>query len=281
MEITVKNDSPLLEYLYSALTPRSRTGIKALLGHSRIAVNGKITTAFDYPLKAGDRIGILDRSPARKVDSRIRIIYEDSWLIVIDKKHGLPTMSTGRENEATAYNILSGYVRESTRGGRIFIVHRLDRDTSGLLVFAKDEMTKRLLQENWNRSVRERKYTGVAEGIFDKKEGHLVSWLTENPKSLKMKSSSTDNGGKKAITHYKVLNQKNGLSLIEITIDTGRKNQIRVQFSSIGHPIAGDRKYGALTDPFGRLALHASSLSFTHPHTGRLLAFASPAPFRL
>ena len=116
MEITVKNDSPLLEYLYYALAPRSRTGIKALLGHSRIAVNGKITTAFDYPLKAGDRIGILDHGPARTVDSRIRIIYEDNWLIVIDKKHGLPTMSSGSENEATAYNILSGYVRESTRG---------------------------------------------------------------------------------------------------------------------------------------------------------------------
>ena len=165
--------------------------------------------------------------------------------------------------------------------GRIFIVHRLDRDTSGIMVFAKDESTKRLLQENWNEAVTERKYTGVAEGRLPETDGEIVSWLKENPKSLKMSAVPYDNGGKKAVTAYHLAGFRKGLSLVEITLETGRKNQIRVQFAAIGHPIAGDKKYGAQTNPFGRLALHASVLEFRHPHTGKTMRFVSPAPFRL
>ncbi len=281
MEILVKNEAPLLEYLFTALAPQSRTSVKSLLTHSRISVNGQVVTAYNHPLKPGDRIEVnANRKPAFE-DRNLKIVYEDKWLIVADKRNGLPTISTGKENEATAYSILFSYMASKIEDGRIFIVHRLDRDTSGLLVFAKDEQTKHLLQENWNRSVVERKYLGVCEGNFRHKEDTIVSWLKENPKSLKMRSSPTDNGGQKAVTHFRVMEQKNGSALLEIELETGRKNQIRVQLASIGHPIAGDRKYGAASNPFGRLALHAATLSFRHPHTGKILTFTSPVPFRL
>lgn len=281
MEIKVKADSLLLEYLYTSLAPQSRTGIKSLLTHSRISVNGTVTTAYDFRIKAGDRIEISDNGKVTFEDRNIRIVYEDKWLIIADKKNGLPTISTGKEKEMTAYSILFAYMASKTRNGRVFIVHRLDRDTSGLLVFAKDEETKHLLQDNWNRDVVERKYAGICEGNPVRDSGTIVSWLKENPKSLKMSSSPVDNGGQKAITNYRVLDRKNGYSLLEIELETGRKNQIRVQLASIGHPIAGDRKYGAVTNPAGRLALHAATLSFRHPHTGKLLSFTSPPPFHL
>ena len=281
MEITVKDGAPLLEYLYTALAPQSRTSIKSLLTHSRISVNGRVTTAYDHPLKPGDRIEVNANRKATFEDRNLKIVYEDKWLIVADKRNGLPTISTGKENEITAYSILFAYMESKVENGRIFIVHRLDRDTSGLLVFAKDEQTKHMLQENWNRSVVERKYLGVCEGNFRHSEDTIVSWLKENPKSLKMSSSPIDNGGQKAVTHFRVLEQKNGFALLEIELETGRKNQIRVQLASIGHPIAGDRKYGAVANPFGRLALHAATLSFRHPHTGKILTFTSPLPFRL
>lgn len=281
MEITVKDGAPLLEYLYSALAPQSRTSVKSLLTHSRISVNGRTVTAYDHQLKPGDRIEVNANRKATFEDRNLKIVYEDKWLIVADKRNGLPTISTGKEKEVTAYSILFSYMASKIQDGRVFIVHRLDRDTSGLLVFAKDEQTKLMLQENWNRSVVERKYTGICEGNFNKEEGTVVSWLKENPKSLKMSSSPVDNGGQKAVTHFRVLEQKNGFALLEIELETGRKNQIRVQLASIGHPIAGDRKYGAMTNPAGRLALHATTLSFRHPHTGRILTFTSPLPFRL
>ena len=281
MEITVKEGAPLLEYLYTALAPRSRTGIKSLLTHSRISVNGRVVTAYDHQLKPGDRIEVNANRKATFEDRNLKIVYEDKWLIVADKRNGLPTISTRKENEITAYSILFAYMESKVENGRIFIVHRLDRDTSGLLVFAKDEQTKHMLQENWNRSVVERKYLGVCEGNFRHSEDTIVSWLKENPKSLKMSSSPIDNGGQKAVTHFRVLEQKNGFALLEIELETGRKNQIRVQLASIGHPIAGDRKYGAVANPFGRLALHAATLSFRHPHTGKILTFTSPLPFRL
>ena len=281
MEIRVKEEAPLLEYLYTALAPKSRTAVKALLTHSRISVNGQVITAYDHVLHPGDRIDVNANRKASFEDRNLKIVYEDEWLIVADKKNGLPTISTGRENEVTAYSTLFSYMESKVRGGRIFIVHRLDRDTSGLLVFAKDEHTKRLLQENWNQNVVERKYLGVCEGNFTRDRGSIVSWLKENPKSLKMSSSAVDNGGQRAVTHYRVIEQKKGFALLEIELETGRKNQIRVQLSSIGHPIAGDRKYGASANPFGRLALHAATLAFRHPHTGKMLTFTSPLPFRL
>lgn len=281
MKISVKENSHLLEYLYSAFEGQSRTKTKSLLTKGCIAVNGTKVTAYDFTLKPGDIISVGAPAPKeQRLHGRLRIIYEDAWLIVADKAAGLPSISTGKGHfECTVHSILNEYMR--SKGGRAFIVHRLDRDTSGLIVLAKDEHTKRLLQDNWENAVTERTYRGIAEGIFDMQSDTITSWLKEHPKSLKMTSSPTDNGGKKAVTSYQVISSREGLSELDIRIHTGRKNQIRVQLASIGHPLAGDKKYGAVSNPFGRLALHACGLSFSHPHTAETLSFSSKPTFSL
>lgn len=220
----------------------------------------------------------------------LKIVYEDEWLIVAEKPHGLLTVSAGKPGEVTAYSLLYDYVSHS--GGRIFIVHRLDRDTSGLLVFAKDEDTKITLQENWEDAVLERRYTAVLEGKIDDDEGWIDTWLYEHPKSFKVHCYPFRQGDdrekpprkdwKAASSHCRTLKRYEmagrEYTMVEFGLETGRKNQIRVHSQWIGHPIAGDRKYGAQTDPLGRLGLHASALSFIHPWTGKVLKFTSPLP---
>lgn len=216
----------------------------------------------------------------RKLD----ILYEDDCIIVADKPSGLLTMSTGKEGEITAYSILTDYVRSARGGrntrdkGRIFIVHRLDRDTSGVIVFAKDEQTKHALQDDWNETILERKYIAAVEGTLEYDEGTVASYLKDNPKSMKVSSSWTDNGGKYSVTHFKVLRSSGEYSLVEFELETGRKNQIRVHASVIGNPVAGDRKYGSASNPLHRLCLHASTLVFHHPRTGQLLRFDTGIP---
>ena len=212
------------------------------------------------------------------------ILYEDDCIIVADKPSGLLTMSTGKEGEITAYSILTDYVRSARGGrntrdkGRIFIVHRLDRDTSGVIVFAKDEQTKHALQDDWNETILERKYIAAVEGTLEYDEGTVASYLKDNPKSMKVSSSWTDNGGKYSVTHFKVLRSSGQYSLVEFELETGRKNQIRVHASVIGNPVAGDRKYGSASNPLHRLCLHASTLVFHHPRTGQLLRFDTGIP---
>lgn len=216
----------------------------------------------------------------RKLD----ILYEDDCIIVADKPSGLLTMSTGKEGEITAYSILTDYVRSARGGrntrdkGRIFIVHRLDRDTSGVIVFAKDEQTKHALQDDWNETILERKYIAAVEGTPEYEEGTVASYLKDNPKSMKVSSSWTDNGGKYSVTHFKVLRSSGQYSLVEFELETGRKNQIRVHASVIGNPVAGDRKYGSVSNPLHRLCLHASTIAFHHPRTGQLLRFDTGIP---
>lgn len=235
-----------------------------------------------------NRRNIKDRYP--------EIVYEDRWLIVADKPSGLLTMSAGHGNGNTAYSMLTRYVKEEHGPhSRIFIVHRLDRDTSGLIVFAKDEETKLALQENWEDAVLERKYHAVLEGRIEDEEGWIETWLYENPKSLKVHCYPLAPGDtpdrpprkdwKYASTHCRKLSDHvmDGMlyTTVEFELETGRKNQIRTQASWIGHPIAGDRKYDSRTSPFGRLALHARTLSFMHPWTGKTLKFTSPVPKEL
>lgn len=225
----------------------------------------------------------------RKRSEEMRIVYEDRWLIVVDKPSGLLTMSAGRAGEETAYSMLTDYVRGS---GRIFIVHRIDRDTSGLLVFAKDVETKLALQENWSDAVLERKYAAILEGHIEDKDGWIETWMYENPKSMKVRCFPLKQGEdpnrppehdwKYASSHCRTTGYieigGNPYTRVEFELETGRKNQIRAHSEWIGHPIAGDRKYGAGTNPFGRLALHARTLSFIHPWTGKVMKFTSPVP---
>lgn len=222
----------------------------------------------------------------RKYRDDLELVYEDRWLIVADKPSGLLSMSTGRKEEDTAYSRIYDYA------GRIFIVHRLDRDTSGLMVFAKDEDTKLALQENWEEAVLERGYTAVLEGRIEDEEGWIETWMYEHPKSLKVHCQPFRQGDNRhkpprrdwkfASSHCRTLRHVDidGLpyTLVEFNLETGRKNQIRAHSHWIGHPIAGDSKYEARTNPLGRLALHAGRLSFIHPWTGKELRFTSPLP---
>lgn len=216
----------------------------------------------------------------------LKIVYEDRWLIVADKPTGLLTMSAGQTGQDTAYRMLTDY------SGRIFIVHRLDRDTSGLLVFAKDYETKQAFQENWNDAVLERKYIATLEGNIEDEDGWIESWMYENPKSMKVHCYSTgpkDNPDrpprkdwKYASSHCRTINRLTiggkSYTEVEFELETGRKNQIRAHAEWVGHPIAGDMKYGAKTNPFGRLALHAATLTFIHPWTGKTMKFTSAVP---
>lgn len=278
-KFTVKHDAALLAYMIEVMPEKSRTTLKSYLSHRQILVNGKLYTAFDTPVRRNDEIQILDVGvEPQNPNNRLRIIFEDEHIIIIEKKNGLLSMSTGKAGEQTAYTILNEHVRRRKKDARVFIVHRLDRDTSGLILFAKSEDVQQTLQTNWNDNVIERKYVAVVEGELPKKEDTIISWLTENPKSLKMMSSPKDNGGKKAITRYKLLKSNGKYSLVELELETGRKNQIRVQMASIGCPVAGDKKYGAVTNPLGRVCLHAQTLAFRHPVTGERLRFDTGIP---
>ncbi len=226
----------------------------------------------------------------RRHKDDLEIVYEDRWLIVANKPSGLLTMAAGRENshvqQDTAYSRIYDYA------GKIFIVHRLDRDTSGLLVFAKDQETKLALQENWDEAIQERKYIALLEGVIDDEEGWIETWLYENTKSMKVHcyafgqeespSRPPRKGWQFAATHCRRIKSGaiNGsqYTMVEFELETGRKNQIRVHSEWIGHPIAGDRKYGAVSNPLGRLALHAQTLSFIHPWTGKMMKFTSKLP---
>lgn len=287
----VDRKTPLLEYLLEISDGKSRTGVKSYLTRGQVEVNGRTVSAFDCELRPRDIVTIRDRgvrlrkrlkdSPLLSaIGKGVKIIHEDQHIIVISKTEGLPTISTGRNSEMTAYSVLTEYVRQQTgdRHAGVFIVHRIDRETSGLLVFARSRQMQEALQHGWNENILERKYIAILEGIPAPTEGTVTSWLKENPKSLKMTSSPSDNGGKKAVTHYRTLQCAHGYAKVEFELETGRKNQIRIHASDLGHPIAGDYKYGAQTDPIKRLALHAATLVFRHPATGKVMKFSSPVP---
>ena len=301
----VSQDAFLLEYLFQLFPGQSRTGVKNMLSKGRILVNGESQTAFDLPLKKGDRITVLSKgisiARATRNDARsevekagVQILFEDENYIVVDKPSGMLTVATGKEKK-TLYALLNAYIKVNARmqrkedllSGRepdrstakIWIVHRLDRGTSGVLVFAKNERAKDILQSKWKDLVAERKYIAWLEGRLEKERGAIQSWLAENPKSLKMVSLDQEAPGSQlAITHYRVLSCSRHYTQVEFSLQTGRKNQIRVHAASLEHPVAGDEKYGAQTDPVKRLALHAETLVFRNPFSGKTVRCTSPLP---
>lgn len=207
----------------------------------------------------------------------LKLVYEDAYILVVEKKEGLLSVSTERQKERTAQHILNEYVKRSHRFNRVFVVHRLDRETSGLMMYAKDEKTQNTLRDNWHDIVTDRRYVSIVSGDMEKDYGTVESWLTD--RKLYVSSSPVDDGeGKFAVTHYKTIKRANGYSLVELDLETGRKNQIRVHMSDLGHPVIGDRRYGSECDPLGRLALHAFKLCFYHPVTRELMEFETPYP---
>lgn len=276
--LTVKEALTLMDFLLLKMGGMSRSSVKSLLAHRQVSVNDKITTQFDTALKTNDRVTINHSRGNEELNHpKLTIIYEDRDLIVVEKKEGLLTVTTGTGHDFTAFSILKNYVKRSSPANKIYTVHRLDRETSGILIFAKNRDVQHILRNNWQDIVTRRIYTALVEGKVPKEKDRIVSWLTEHEVSLKIKSSSFDNGGKQAITNYKRLKFNDHFSLLEIELETGRKNQIRSQMESIGHPIVGDKKYGS-TVIFSRLALHASELEFYHPTSGELIHFSTPAP---
>lgn len=275
----VAEQAELMFFLLQKMGGMSRTSVKNLLAHRQVFVNDKITTQYNYQLAKNDKVTVSSaRGNIELSHPKLRILFEDSYIIVVEKKNGLLTVSTGKSDETTAFSILKNYVKKQSPRNHIYIVHRLDRDTSGVLVFAKSREIQLALQENWHTIVRKRTYIAVVEGIMQKSEDTLVSWLIENPKSLKIHSSKIDNGGQKAVTHYKSIKFNETFSILEINLETGRKNQIRVHLQGIDHPIVGDKKYGSTVNPIGRLALHAKIIDFVHPVTHHQVHFESSVP---
>lgn len=274
----VHQPAELMQFLMEKMAGISRNKVKTLLTNRTVYVDQVITTQYNFELKPGMKVQISKKKGQKEFrSSLLKIVYEDAYLLVVDKREGLLSIATNREKERTAYSILTEYVQRSAKEHRIFIVHRLDRDTSGLMLFAKDEKTKRTLQDNWEQIVTDRRYVAVVSGYMEKDSGTVVSWLKDN-KMYVTYSSMTNNGGDKAITHYKTIKRANGYSLVELQLETGRKNQIRVHMHDLGHPIIGDTKYGDGTDPIGRLGLHAFRLFFYHPVTGEMMKFETPYP---
>jgi 23S rRNA pseudouridine1911/1915/1917 synthase len=274
-------EAKLLEFLYESFPDRSRKSIKSLLEQKQIMIRNQIVTRFDYPLAPGMDVIILKKKPSPDMTLRkMNLLYEDEHLMVIEKSTGLLSVATAKETEETAFSILKRYVKKNHHRAELYIVHRLDRDTSGIMMFAKTKEIQKKLQDNWDNTVTKRIYYAVVEGHVQNAEGEIVSSLKEN-KSLMMYSSKTPGEGQKAVTRYRVLKSNARYSLLEVSLQTGRKNQIRVHLQDIGHSIAGDKKYGAATDPLGRLGLHAGILEFFHPATGKCMHFETPVPVAL
>ena len=288
----VEEAAELLPFLLTKMGGMTRTSVKQLLGQRRVKVNNAIQTRHDTPLRKGDLITIESgRGNAELRHPKLRIIYEDDALIVVEKKNGLLTVPYNpKSTETTALSILKDYVKKQSRQASVYVVHRLDRETSGVLVFAKSPELQEYMRTYWRQLVSKRTYVALVEGKLQKREGTITSWLTEDDRTAMVYSSPTNNGGQKAITHYQVVKESTlqsddtaltaEYSLVELNLETGRTNQIRVHMATIGHPVVGDRKYGHGNEssPIDRLCLHARTLEFIHPMTEKKVRFEAPMP---
>ena len=276
----VPETTTLLAFVEKRLADHSKTKVKSMLKHNQFAVNSMPTSQFDTPLEDGDKVSVNFTKSFRVFSSpRIKLVYEDNDILVINKGYGVLSMGTDNIKEGTAYSIMREYVKYSDPRAKVFIVHRLDRDTSGLMLLAKSRIAKDNLQHNWNNMVLNRKYVAVVEGVIPDDEGVVKSYLAETAQ-FEVYSTQDPTKGQLAITRYKVLKRSSGYTLVELELDTGRKNQIRVHMKDLGHPIVGDRKYGASSSPIRRLALHARTLRFVHPITRKEMNFELPVPTR-
>lgn len=273
----VVEPAQLIAFIMEKMHGVSRNRAKALISNRVVLVNNAITTHPLTELEPGQVVQI-DRSK-RKMSfhsNELDIVYEDPYLLVIDKRPGLLSMSNNSRQQ-TVQTVLNRYLEKGGGRNTSHLVHRLDRDTSGLMVYAKDVQTQQSLIRGWQELVTDRRYVALVEGELENPRGRVQSWLTEDKRFI-THSSPVDNGGKLAVTHYEVLTSSNGYSLVECELETGRKNQIRVHMADMGHPVVGDRKYGSDNDPMRRLGLHAYMLCFTHPVTGKHMRFETPVP---
>ena len=307
--LKVAEGGQLMDFLMAKMGGMARSSVKQLLGQRRVKVGNAIQTRHDFMLKAGDIVTVSSgRGNSQLTHPKLRIVYEDDDLIVVNKQPGLLTVAaTPGSSETTAYSILRAYVKKQNARAGIYVVHRLDRETSGLLVFARSEELQHYMRQYWRELVTERTYIALTEGVPSPREGKITTWLTEDKRNAVVYSSPVDDGGDIAITNYKVLKttttpphpspqgresgsrhfsslegRSGGVtySLVELHLETGRTNQIRVHLASKGCPVVGDRKYGHGNEssPIDRLCLHAKVLAFIHPVTEKTIRFESPVP---
>lgn len=307
--LKVAEGGQLMDFLMAKMGGMARSSVKQLLGQRRVKVGNAIQTRHDFMLKAGDIVTVSSgRGNSQLTHPKLRIVYEDDDLIVVNKQPGLLTVAaTPGSSETTAYSILRAYVKKQNARAGIYVVHRLDRETSGLLVFARSEELQHYMRQYWRELVTERTYIALTEGVLSPREGKITTWLTEDKRNAVVYSSPVDDGGDIAITNYKTLKttttpphpspqgresgsrhfsslegRSGGVtySLVELHLETGRTNQIRVHLASKGCPVVGDRKYGHGNEssPLDRLCLHAKVLAFIHPVTEKTIRFESPVP---
>ena len=270
---------PLMEFVSGKMPAAKRTDIKKWLKFGQVMVGGAVTSAFDAPVCTGVEVKInLTRGFPLFRHPRVKLVYEDDDVIVINKGYGILSVRTNpMKREECAYDIVRDYIKDVNPRNRLYVVHRLDRDTSGLMMFTKTEESQQVLRHNWNNMILERLYVAVLEGYLEEDKGYVKSRLAENSQFV-VYSTDVPGEGRLAVTHYEVMERGHGYTLAQFSLDTGRKNQIRVHASDLGHPIAGDRKYGASTSPIHRLALHAMTLRFAHPVTRKDMNFQTPIP---
>ena len=273
----VTEESTLLAFLLEHVKD-TKSKIKATLKGRGIKVNGRTVTQFDYPLAVGTKIAVSKTKKNREIfKSRyVNIVYEDRWIVVVEKQAGILSMAAGHSS-LNVKAVLDDYFKKSGQKCRAHVVHRLDRDTSGLMVYAKDMETEQILEHHWHDIVYDRRYVAVVCGEMEQDEGTVANWLKDN-KAYYTYSSPVDNGGKYAVTHFRVLRRTTDFSLVEFKLETGRKNQIRVHTADMQHPVCGDVKYGDGIDPLHRLCLHAYMLHFVHPITNERMEFDTIIP---
>ena len=276
-EYPVTKNCELLEFLLETLKGQSRNSVKSLLTNHRVSVDGAPISQYNFQLAKGDVV-IISKTPIhKKTRSNLPIIFENEEFIVINKPSGLLSIASDKEKGSTAYRMLTDYVQQKDKHNRIYVVHRLDEDTSGVLMVAKNEKIRDLLQEKWNDLVSKRGYFAIVEGQLENKQGTIKSYLKKNAQNM-MYSSKKAGDGQLAITHYKVIKEIEDYSLLDVHIDSGRKNQIRVHLGDLGHHVIGDDKYGNPSNPIKRLGLHAYELELEHPVTHKVMKFTAPMP---
>ena len=275
-----EEETTLLQCLEQKLSDHKRSSLKAMMKYGQVAVNGVPTSQIDVTVQPGAEMSVNFTRPFVTCSPpRIRLVYEDDDIIVVHKGSGILSVGTDNRSDGTAYSIVRNYLKNKDPHLKLFIIHRLDRDTSGLMMFAKNIEAKEAMQHNWNNMVLSRTYVAVVEGKVEEESGTVRSYLAETSQ-YEVYSTQNPEEGQLAITRYKRLDCRHGYSLMELSLDTGRKNQIRVHMKDLGHPIVGDRKYGAKSSPLRRMALHARTLRFVHPVTRKDMPFETPIPSR-
>jgi 23S rRNA pseudouridine1911/1915/1917 synthase len=276
----VEQPAPLLAWLFGAWPEAKRNTVRGWLADRRVAVNGDIVSRFDHALQPGDLVAIRSESstaPDTRIAGGILLRHEDEAVIVIEKPAGLRSIASEAESEATAYALLTSHVRRGNPRSRerVWIVHRLDQETSGLMVFARTEAAKRVIQDSWESA--KKIYRAVIEGAPPRESGVLISYLDEADR-FRVRVAPEGPQTRRAVTRYRVEQRTPDRARLELELETGRRHQIRVQLAEAGCPIVGDKRYGAQTNPVRRVALHASELRFRHPVSGLEMRFVSPLP---